>query len=298
MIHHDLIRYRRASYLWWSLILIVASSVLYGTQRSSEPPNGGTWQGYTLGTVSALLIIWLAFLGIRKRRYRSSIGTVQGWTSAHVYLGTAVLIIATLHTAGQFGWNVHTLAYVVMCFVIFSGFYGVYAYLRHPRLSSANRSGHSRDTLFTDLYETNETSRALSRYCDPESQMVVHSSIERTSLGGGVLAQLLATDRSKFVRQIAGSGGGSTSAPIANQDQQQVIDFVADRIPRAEKRSEAKNLQSLLSVLCTRQAILRRIRRDIQLQAWLQVWLFIHIPFTFALLAALVVHITTTFLYW
>ena len=47
-----------------------------------------------------------------------------------------------------------------------------------------------------------------------------------------------------------------------------------------------------------RQAILRRIRTDIQLQAWLQLWLFIHVPFTIALLGALIVHIVVTFLYW
>ena len=34
-----------------------------------EPPNGGTWLGYTLGTIGALLIVWLMLFGIRKRRY-------------------------------------------------------------------------------------------------------------------------------------------------------------------------------------------------------------------------------------
>src|SRR5687767_5436918 len=97
VIHRNLLLYRGARYLWWSLGLLTLSAVLYGTQGDLQPPNGGTWQGYVLGTIGALLIVWLTVLGVRKRSYRSTMGTVQGWTSAHVYLGTALLVIATLH---------------------------------------------------------------------------------------------------------------------------------------------------------------------------------------------------------
>ena len=96
MIHHDILHYRGGTYLWVAIVLVGVSIVLYLTQASADPPNGGTWQGYVLGSVGALLIVWLALLGIRKRGYRSSLGSVRGWTSAHVYLGSAVLIVAAL----------------------------------------------------------------------------------------------------------------------------------------------------------------------------------------------------------
>ena len=67
---------------------------------------------------------------------------------------------------------------------------------------------------------------------------------------------------------------------------------------QASKRVEAANLQALTVLLCRRQAVLRRIRRDIRLQAWLRLWLYVHVPLTIALLVALVVHILTTFMYW
>jgi hypothetical protein len=51
-------------------------------------------------------------------------------------------------------------------------------------------------------------------------------------------------------------------------------------------------------VFCRRQAVLRRIARDIRMQGWLRIWLFIHIPMSIALLVALLVHIVTTFIYW
>ena len=96
MIHQDVLRYRRGLYLWWALGLSVLAAILYSTQTGLERKNGGTWQGYVLGTVGALLIVWLASLGIRKRAYASSLGSVQGWASAHIYLGTSLLVVATL----------------------------------------------------------------------------------------------------------------------------------------------------------------------------------------------------------
>ena len=298
MIHEHLLQYRKARYFWWAAALIVLSIVLYATQGDAQPPNGGTWQGYVLGTVGALLIVWLSLLGIRKRRYRSTLGTVQGWASAHVYLGTALLLVATLHCAGQFGWNVHTLAYALMAGVIVSGFFGVYSYLVYPHRLSINRAGGTRAELFGELYELDKKGRDLARQCDPEVQLVVASAIERTAIGGGVTSQLMGVDRSRIVRRGATGGRSTASASTSNRDQQAVIGFVATRVPRANKRVEAANLQGLLSVLCRRQAILRRIRRDIRLQGWLAVWLYVHVPLTVALLGALTVHILSTFFYW
>ncbi len=151
--YNNLIEYKGGRYFWFALFLLIGSIALYMSQEAWRPPNGGTWQGYVLGTIGALLILWLAYLGVRKRRYSSTMGSVQGWTSAHIYLGSSLLIIATLHCAFQFGMNVHTLAYVLMCIVIFSGFYGLYAYLRYPDKLSQNRSNQSIDQRFSELDE-------------------------------------------------------------------------------------------------------------------------------------------------
>ena len=112
MMHQGVLRYGGWRYLWWGLGLTAASALLYATQGGDRPARGDTWQGYTLGTLAALLVLWLTMLGIRKRRYASGLGSVQGWTSAHIYFGLAVVIIATLHCAAEFHWNVHTFAYL------------------------------------------------------------------------------------------------------------------------------------------------------------------------------------------
>ena len=286
----NIFRYQNSRYLWWSLGLIAICVGIYASHNASNPPSGSTWQGYTLGTVGALLIVWLTWLGIRKRKYSSTWGTVQGWTSAHIYLGTSVLIIASLHSALEFGWNVHSAAYVLMCVVIFSGFYGLHVYINYPHSLSDNRIGGSRQLLFAELYDLNTRGLSLVPNCSADLQRVLSSSIERTAIGGGVLGQLSGRDVSLVTSE--------TGKPVANRDQQYVIDVVAARIPKAQRAQEAVALEEMLSLLCRRQTILRRIRRDIQMDGWIRVWLFVHVPLTVALIVALIVHIVSTFIYW
>lgn len=297
MIHQNVLRYAGGRYFWFALLLTIGSFVLYFTQGGVQPPNGGTWQGYVLGTIGALLIVWLALLGVRKRNYANGSGTLQGWTSAHIYLGTAVLVIGSLHCAMQFGWNVHTLSYVLMCGVIFSGFYGLFKYINHPQLVARNRAGIARSQLFAELYEEDQQAKSIAAQCHPVVNQAVKSAVERTAIGGGVRAQLFQRDKSAFLRSDSADDVSSAKA-VANADQQPVIDYVAERVPRADKRSEAKNLQDLLAVLVRRQSLIRQIRRDIALQGWLRIWLYIHVPMTIALIFSLIVHITTTFIYW
>ena len=292
MIHEGILRYSKARFLWWALALIVISVLLYSTQGGVQPPNGGTWQGYVLGTAGALLIVWLSLLGIRKRRYDSTLGSVPGWTSAHVYLGTALLVIATLHSAGQLGWNVHSLAYVLMFFVIVSGFYGIYTYVNYPQAMSRNRSGSSRSALFAELFELDKRCRDLAAKAPDDINVAIRSAIERTAIGGGIYAQLIGKDQSLYVPP------GSSGKPVSNRDQQPVIDLIAARVPRTSKVAETELLEESLEIFCRRQAVLRRIAHDIRLHGRIRFWLLIHVPLTVGLIAALIVHIITTFIYW
>lgn len=295
MIHVGLLRYAGARYLWWAIAVTAVSIVLYASQQGEmQPPNGGTWQGYVLGTLGAVLIVWLAMLGIRKRRYSSNSGTVQGWTSAHIYLGSALLVIATLHSAGQLGLNIHSLAYVLMCIVIVSGMYGVYAYVNYPQAVSANRAGSTRAELFAELFELDKKAREIGAKSPNEINIAVKSAVERTVIGGGLLAQLTGRDQSSFIR----SKQNGSAEVVQNRDQQPAIDFIADKVPRAAKIAEAQLIQELLAVLCRRQAVLRRISRDIRLRGWTRVWLLVHVPLSAVLIVALFIHIVSTFIYW
>lgn len=291
--HINLLAWRGYRYGKLALILGLLSIVLYASQGgdAAQPPNGGTWQGYILGTVGALLILWLSMLGVRKRRYNSNLGTVQGWTSAHVYLGGVLLLVATLHSAAQLGWNVHTLAYALMCMVIVSGFYGLYVYLHVPGRLASNNAGKDRHAWLEELAELDEHIREVVESCDAELQSMALSALELSRLGGSLTQQLSARDHSRILLP-------KQSKAVSNAEQAVMIHTLSQRIPKARKQSEAAVLNQLLALFGRRQVILNLLRRDIQLRGFLKIWLLLHIPLTIALLVALVIHIFTVFIYW
>lgn len=288
--YQSFITYRRGRWFWIALLLCAVSIGLYVWHDLPEPPGGGTWLGYTLGTLGALLIVWLTYLGRRKRNYGSNLGTVQGWTSAHVYLGTSLIIIATLHAGFQFGWNVHTLAYVLMILVIFSGFFGVWAYLRYPEILSDNTAGKTRGDLYREVADIDKQLLRQTAQLGAEMETAVASSVERTEVGGGMLAQLTARDDSR----VALPGLGL----VANLGQKPILDFVVEQLSQTSHREQAALLREMANLIGARAHLLKRIRRDVQIQGLLRVWLYFHVPLALACVAALLVHVISVFVYW
>lgn len=293
--HQNLLQYRGGRYLWLAVGLLIVSVAVYWSQDNATPPNGGTWQGYTLGGLAAALCLWLAWLGIRKRSYASSAGTVQGWASAHVYLGLAVLLVALLHGAFQLGWNVHTLCFALLAAVVASGLVGLVVYLLFPQRLARVRAGKRRKDWLSELNELDAGIREVAQRCEAVTRAVAESAVDRTALGGGVLAQLRGADGSRVLDPAAGA---QASRLIANRDQTTVIDYLTSVVPKADKRAEAQAFQDLLSKFARRRTVLRKLRQDIRLQAWMQIWLYLHIPLTVGLLGALAVHVVSVFIYW
>ena len=297
MSQHGILDYRGYRYLWVSLALGLAASVVYVSQYAFDTPRGNTWQGYVLGSVAGLGILWLSYLGVRRRRYRSAGAPVLAWTSAHVYIGLLVLVIATLHSSARVTWTLHGITYLLTLIVTLSGVFGIAAYLICPSLAARNRIEDSRAQMCAQLVDLDRKGRALARRCTPRICSAVLSAIDYTMVGGGVWAQLSGLDQSRFVL-IEEIRGQERSRWARNRGQGAITRYVAERIPRAPKRVEVEALQELLPVLSRRQAVLRRIRTDIQLQGLMSIWLFIHVPLTVALVGALLAHIFSVFIYW
>lgn len=282
-------KYKNYKYFKSACGVTLLCILIYLFHQPQQEPNGGTWLGYGLGTIGALLIFWLMYYGRRKRDYLSNNGTLKGWLSAHVYLGVALLFIATLHTGFQFGWNIHTLAYALMCLAILSGIYGAWAYLTLPGKKRNNLEGRSVEECFHDIEELNKLIRASSVNLNAETSSLLSSAIDRTELGGSFWQQISAQDSSKCI--INGK-------LQPNEEQQACISVLVTEMSVMTEPEKIKQTKRIIDLLTQRKNILRKIRKDIRINALLQFWLFFHIPISTALLAALLAHIISVFLYW
>ena len=258
--HEGFLVHRRMRWLKIALAISAIAILGYALADVKPRPNGGSWYGYTLGTIGALLIVWLALLGIRKRAVTPGKWSLKAWTSAHVYLGLSLIVIATLHTGFQFGWNVHTLAYVLMLLVIFSGIYGIVVYAMLPAALSNNRREMTKSQMVEALAALD---RQLDQAAQPlgrgEADLVIEA-LEQDPFGFGLRTRL--SGRYRDCR---------TTAALAA--------FTA--IPQ---RSEAE--ERVRALLGKRLAQLQQIR------------LYVHVPATIALLGALTAHIVSVFYYW
>ncbi|MGQ0618538.1 MAG: hypothetical protein ACT4QA_01255 [Panacagrimonas sp.] len=289
-----------------AVLLCIVAGILYAFHSPIDGPNGGTWLGYGLGGLGALIILVLTWLGVRKRRYGRGPGQVKGWLSAHVYLGLALIVIGTLHTGFQLGWNVHGLAYVLMLVVILSGIYGILVYSRLPQEITELRRGQTRDAMLAEVGELNSQALNIADLLSPDIHGVMVRSIDRIRIGGSVREQLFGpreAERKEFevLEQTLITRVNKLGSSLKrSRDAQSTVMFMVSQIVKSSTRSEqeAGRIQQLLDILGRRKDLVERINRDVMLHARMQIWLYLHVPLTFALLAALLTHVISVFLYW
>ena len=277
MRHRSILEYAEFRWFKIAVALAILAAAAYLWHDPPLKPYGGTWLGYTLGTVGALLILWLLWYGVRKRRYRSTSGTVQGWLSAHVYLGSALVVVVTLHTGFELGWNVHTLAYVLMLAVVGTGLYGVVLYLRVPGAMTDNLGAETLASILLRVGDTDREMRARALSLPDRVFALVDRSVTQTRLGGSFLRLLTATDRA-CPTAAAIAGWGEAARPLAGD--------------------AAKIGKEVYGLLLRKQQLLEQARRDLRHKALLDLWLYFHVPLAFMLLAALVAHVVAVFIYW
>jgi hypothetical protein len=260
-----------------AVALCVLATAAYFTLSGPLKPGGGTAVGYVLGTVGAGLIVWLSLLGVRKRAVSDGYYSLKAWVSAHVYLGLSLIVVATLHTGFQFGWNLHTLAYGLMLLVIASGGVGVWAYVTLPERLSDNRGETTRKQMLAEIQTLDELIEDAAQPLDRHGAAVVLYSLQVTEIGGG------------FWRRLLARYDDCANAAALREIQ---------ALMRTAYGPTAATLAQVETLLVRKATALALARRQIHITALLEAWLFVHVPSTFALLAALTAHIVSVFFYW
>jgi hypothetical protein len=269
--------------LWWkiALVLTVVLFAAYFFLPVDRAHYGSTWLGYTMGTIGAVLILWLTMLGLRKRAITPGRWSLKSWTSAHVWLGLWCALVGTLHSGFDLAWNLHTLAWALMMIVILSGVLGIYLYSTLPQKLSENR--FDKEGAITEK-QMIEQLRSLDRQLNDAAQplnandaAIVDRSLEQDPFSGNI------------VNRLSGKYPGCGTAVALGELQ---------RAAAARTRTKFDSASKVEGLLERKLDVLTRMRRHLRIKSWLQVWLYIHVPVTFALIAALSAHIISVFFYW
>ena len=164
-----------------------------------------------------------------------------------------------------------------MMLVIISGAYGITVYASLPQRLSENRREMTREQMIESLATIDKQLEAAAQPLTREDADMVIAALEQDVFASGIRARFAGAGRVDATRRAL----EHISTGRAYDDDP---DDLAQRKVRA--------------LLGKRAAQIDQIRRQMQTKALLEIWLYIHVPLTIALLAALIAHIVSVFYYW
>lgn len=267
-------RWRR--WAWWMLFLLIGSYFWYAT---NQYPHGGTLAGLIYGTLGLVIILILMFYGIRKRAYRSRLGSVQTWLHLHIYLGLLVLLIILLHSGFRFHDKIAISALVLLALAVLSGLVGAILYTTVP-------------PLLTDA-ESNLTAREMSDQINQLSQSMARQASGKSQVFQRIYRRLARAEQPGIFagwRLTLGSYASKRSERKANSSAQSSLGQVpADEQP---------DLNQLFVLARQMKEVNDRMIIQQRYQNLLIAWLYLHLPLSFAMMVAVGAHITAFLYYW
>jgi len=277
--HENFWAYRR--YFWGKLTLVstLVLVMVYIVSSQKTSPNGGTLVGLTYGILSFLAILLLMYYGKRKRSYTSKHWSLRAWLSFHVYIGIMTLILVPLHAGFKFGFDIHTLAYVLLAIVVISGILGGILYVLLPRrfnqfgeeVTYGNNSDEELRRIIRQMRAlAADKSQAFADICQAE----IDHGVPKHHVGWSLLWNQSAT-----------------AATLASQIEE--FEGYLARIPDAEQST----FQNLARLATQKRELENRITAQMRLQNLLEAWLYVHLPVSIIMLVVVIVHILVVFYY-
>lgn len=256
------------------LLAVVVGAFIWSVRR--EFPHGGSLIGLIYGTAGYLLILLLAFYGVRKRWYRSTLGTMEQWLQSHIYLGILVLVLLSLHTGGRFNDMVAVTTFILCAVVVLSGMAGAIFFVTVPRLLTEVESNLTVEEISQQL---NQLARNMARTASGRSAPFVriYDGLISESMPGWLAGWRLLFSRLRKKNQQGPADWSKLLALVGREEQEQ--------------------LRQLLVLSRQRKELLMRLMYQQRYKNILEFWLYIHVPVTIALIVFGTVHVIAVFYY-
>jgi hypothetical protein len=256
-----------------ALVLLVALAALYGWAAAGGFAHGGSAFGLTLGFAAFGLILLLTAYGVRKRRYKSTLGRLEGWLQSHVWLGLVSVFVVLFHAGFRFADRVAVAALVALVLVVATGLAGALLYTTVPRRLTG---------IASDL-TPEAASERLNQLAASMARLAAGRSATFQRLAGAVLAEarpgafagwrIVFRPGAARAARAAGGEGPAWEALLARVD-----------------RAEQEDLRRLLVLSRQHKELHLRLVAQRRYQNLLDAWLWLHLPLTAALLALAVAH--------
>ena len=258
------------------IVLLAATVAAFVWSVRREFPHGGSLVGLIFGTAGYLLILLLAYYGIRKRSYRSTFGTMEQWLQSHIYLGILVLVLLVLHTGGRFNDTVAVTTLVLVAVVVLSGIAGAILFVTVPRLLTEVESNLTVEEISTQL---NQLARNMARLASGRSQpfVRVYDGLMKESLPGWLAGWRLLFSRMRRKTQQTAADWSKLLAMVGKEEQEP--------------------LRQMLVFSRQRKELLMRLMYQQRYKNILEFWVYIHVPVTIALLVFGTLHVVAVFYY-
>jgi len=265
----------------WRLVaflLLLAAAAVFAWERwgVGSFQHGGSLLGIVYGSVALALVVWLLLFAVRKRAYGSTLGSLEGWLQAHVWLGVASAGVVLLHTGLRFEDKVAVAAFVVLLAVVATGVVGAYLYQVLPRRLTAVESNLTAQEISADL---NRMAASMARLASGKSAVF-------RGIHGALLAESTPPPLAGW-RQLLGKPRAAAAAAKRSWE------ALLGRVEEAE-RDELRRLLVLArqhKELHLRLAVQQRYRN------LLDAWLYLHVPLSVALVVLVAAHLVAAF-YW
>ena len=269
--------YRRARWFWITAVSAGALTFHYLTYSSQTIPYGGTAVGLMYGLLATILIAVLMVLGIRKRSYSSGKGTLQGWVSAHVYLGLFTLLVIPMHAGFRFGADIHTLAFILLAIVVFSGIIGVVLYMSVPSRLTEHESGLQSDAIDKEIGRVLSDMRFLVKDKSDALVRVYQDEIARLQTMRPMGWSLLFMNQNEDLIAQRSAELARTVTLIPSEDE--------------------ATFQALSQLILKKTQLQAALMTQMRLRNVLQAWLYIHVPVSIAMILIVGIHIVVVFYY-
>jgi len=255
------------------LVILVSIATIWGLLKYGlDGRIGGRWitMRWLTGFVGLFGIAAVMTYPFRKQIYRRRAGALRYWMLAHAYLGVVAGVVLMLHSGYRAGGWLTTLLFIAFEVVVFSGLYGVAAYVIAPRIMTTIEGEplliedliERRTELKTELTETIGKTEGWLR------EEIEENVVKRFERFGFLLRQLIRREPLK------------TLLAEARRE-------FKDKTLRTATTDERETLLGAVQTAVT----LRRVEALIFLHQILKQWVPLHVVSTALMLALMVIHI-------